>query len=218
MITDELRSVFPTRMVRGAMLRPDGRALGIVGGGAPQWELLPPAERAARAAAYHQALLALDRPLHVYSMDYSLNVGIQIEYLLERQERAESPLQVAILGEMADRLADAAPAGALRAKQVVWAVAVGATGGSALPNLRRPDGRREAGRGDDALSEAVECARRLVDSLTAVGGFPAPRLLEPEEMAQLVYRQADPVRAQRYPLHDTLLARIQRVVVAEASR
>jgi len=214
MQSDELRSIFPTRLVRGAMLRADGRALGVVGGGAPQWELLPPTERAARAAAYHQALLALDRPLHVYTLDDALNVGVQIEFLLGRQERAHGPLHAAILGEMADRLADAAPAGALRTKQVVWAVAAGSASGASLPALRRT-GRREALRGDEALAEAVDYARRLVDSLGALGGFPAPRLLEPEELAQLVYRQADPVRGQRFPLSDRLLARVQRVVLAE---
>ena len=216
MQTDELRSVFPTRVIRGAMLRADGRALGVVGGGAPQWELLPPAERAARAAAYHQALLALDRPLHVYMLDDALNVGSQIAFLLERQERAQSPLHAAILGEIADRLADAAPAGALRTKQVVWAVAAGSVAGSGLPALRRT-ARRERMHGDEALAEAVDYARRLVDLLGALGGFPPPRLLEAEELAQLVYRQADPVRGQRYPLGDGLLTRVQRVVLAEGS-
>lgn len=214
MQTDELRAVFPTRLIRGAMLRGDGRALGVVGGGAPQWELLPPAERAMRAAAYHQALLALDRPLHIYMFDDALNVGGQIEFLLERQEQAGSPLHAAILGEMADRLADAAPAGALRTKQVVWSIAAGSVSGTALP-VWRTAGRREAIRGDEALAEAVEYARRLIDSLGALGGFPAPRLLEPEELAQLVYRQADPVRGQRFPLAAGLLQRVQRVVVAE---
>jgi hypothetical protein len=35
-----------------------------------------------------------------------------------------------------------------------------------------------------------------------------------EEIAQLVYRLADPVRAYRYPLQGTLLERVQRVVVS----
>src|SRR3712207_9286934 len=102
-MSNELRAIFPVRLIRGAMLRADGRAVGVVGGGAPQWELLPRPERAARAAAYHQMLLALDRQLHVYMLDDALNVGTQIEFLLERQERAQSPLHAAVLGEMADR-------------------------------------------------------------------------------------------------------------------
>jgi hypothetical protein len=60
--------------------------------------------------------------------------------------------------------------------------------------------------------QAIEQACRLADSLSQLGGTPAPRLLEAEEIARLVYGLADPVRAQRYPLAGTLLDRVRRVV------
>ena len=71
-------------------------------------------------------------------------------------------------------------------------------------------GPAKAGR--TALAQVVEKARRLADSLSQLGGTPAPRLLEAEEIAGLVYGLADPVRAQRYPLAGTLLERVRRVV------
>jgi hypothetical protein len=55
-------------------------------------------------------------------------------------------------------------------------------------------------------------ARRLADALSQVGGTPAARLMEAEEIARLLYSLADPVRAQRYPLAGTLLDRVRRVV------
>jgi hypothetical protein len=39
--------------------------------------------------------------------------------------------------------------------------------------------------------------------------------MEAEEIAQLLYQLADPVRAQRYPLAGTLLDRVRRVVTLD---
>jgi hypothetical protein len=67
-----------------------------------------------------------------------------------------------------------------------------------------------------ALAQAVEKARRLADALHQLGGHPAPRVMEAEEIARLVYQLADPIRAQRYPLAGTLLERVRRVVALAA--
>ena len=68
-----------------------------------------------------------------------------------------------------------------------------------------------------ALTQATQQARRLADMLASLGATPAPRLMEAEEIAQLLYRLADPVRSQRYPLAGVLLDRVRRVVTIEAS-
>jgi len=37
---NDLRATFPIQIVRGALLRSDGIAVGLVSGGAPAWDLL----------------------------------------------------------------------------------------------------------------------------------------------------------------------------------
>ena len=51
----DLRSTLPSHIVRGALLRPDGAAVGLVSGGAPSWDLL---SHAARAQAFGHASVA----------------------------------------------------------------------------------------------------------------------------------------------------------------
>jgi hypothetical protein len=222
----DLRAIFPTQIVRGALLRPDGIAVGLVSGGAPSWDLLSLAGRSQAGDDYHRLLLALDAPLDVYVVDQPPDVAGEIGLLLNRQDAADHPLLAAVLSEMADYLTELSGHSGSRAKQVIWAVTAGGdastrgVGGLDLGSLiGRMKGtqdnspRRSGSRiTTTAMSQAVEKARRLADSLGQLGSVPAPRLLEAEEIARLVYGLADPVRAQRYPLAGTLLDRVRRIV------
>jgi hypothetical protein len=223
---NDFRAVFPTQIVRGAVLRPDGIAVGLVSGGAPSWDLLSQAARGQAGEDYHRLLLAIDFPIDVYLIDQPPDVAGAIGTLLERQEHSHHPLLAAVLSEMADYLAELAQQSSSRAKQVIWAVTAGGEvvgrgmgrldlgtligrGMSGKPNGRRRGGSRTA---PAALSQVIEKARRLSDALSQLGGTPAPRLMEAEEIARLIYALADPVRAQRYPLAGTLLDRVRRIV------
>ena len=217
-----LRAVFPIQIVRGALLRPDGIAVGLISGGAPSWDLLSRSARAQAGSDYHRLLLSLDAPIDMYLVDQPPDVAGEIAVLLDRQERAEHPLLAGVLSEMADYLTELAQQSGSRAKQVVWAVTAGAdtsargVGGLDIGSLiGRGANAKVAGpakAGLTALAQAVEKARRLADSLSQLGGTPPPRLMDAEEIARLVYGLADPVRAHRYPLAGTLLDRVRRVV------
>jgi hypothetical protein len=222
----DLRSIFPMQIVRGALLRPDGIAVGLVSGGAPSWDLLSLAGRSQAGEDYHRLLLSLNAPLDIYVVDQPPDVAGEISLLLERQDAADHPLLAAVLSEMADYLTELSGHSGSRAKQVIWAVTAGGdtstrgVGGLDLGSLigrtaavRTTNSRRSEARiATTALAQAVEKARRLADSLGQLGSAPAPRVLEAEEIARLVYGLADPVRAQRYPLAGTLLDRLRRVV------
>jgi hypothetical protein len=221
---NELRLILPTQIVRGALLRADGIAVGLVGGGAPSWDLLAQAARAQAGADYHRLLLALGAPIDVYLVDQPPEVAAELATLLDRQTRAAHPLLGTVLSEIADYLTELAQQNGSRAKQVIWTVTAGAetsargVGGLDLANLigrgsGTAGGPQQAGLA--ALAQALEHARRLADALAQLGGTPAARLLEAEEIARLVYSLADPVRAQRYPLGGALLDRVRRVVTAE---
>lgn len=222
----ELRTLFSVQIVRGGLLRADGVGVGLVGGGAPPWELMSREARAQVGADYHRLLLALDAPLDVYLVDYPHDVSAELAQLAARRDRAADEgcaLQAAVLGEIRGYLADLARHSDSRAKQVVWAVTSGpapmrAAGG--LAGLLRGEARpaNAAPAGHAALRQAVERARRMADALAGLGGVPQPRLLEPEEIAGILYRQADPLRAQRYPLAGPLLERVARVVGHTAGR
>jgi hypothetical protein len=223
---NDFRAVFPTQIVRGALLRPDGIAVGLVSGGAPSWDLLSQAARGQAGEDYHRLLLALDLPIDIYLIDQPPDVAGAIGGLLQRQEQAQHPLLAAVLSEMADYLAELAQQSSSRAKQVIWAVTAGGEvvgrgmGGMDLSTLLgrgvigKPNGRGRGGSrtAPTALSQVIEKARRLSDALSQLGGTPAPRLMEAEEIARLIYGLADPVRAQRYPLAGTLLDRVRRIV------
>lgn len=219
---NDLRNLFPTRIVRGALLRPDGVAVGLISGGAPPWDLLSLTARAQAGGDYHRLLLALDAPLDVYLIDQPPDVAGEIDTLLERQESADHPLLAAVLSEMADYLTELAQQSGSRAKQVIWAMTAGGDAGTRgvgsldLGSLIGRGVKRTAGpsqAGLSALAQAVEKARRLADSLGQFGGTLPPQLMEAEEIARLVYQLADPVRAQRYPLASPLLDRVRRVVM-----
>src|SRR5262249_54406422 len=122
---NDLRTVFPTQIVRGALLRPDGIAVGLVGGGAPSWDLLSLAARGQAGSDYHRLLLALDAPLDVYLVDQPPDVAAAIGILLDRQERADHSLLAEVLSEMADYLTQLAAQSGSRAKQVIFAVTAG---------------------------------------------------------------------------------------------
>lgn len=220
---NDLRTVFPTQIVRGALLRQDGIAVGLISGGVPAWDLLSQAARSHAGADYHRLLCSLDAPLDVYLVDQPPDVADEMSRLLDQQRRATHPLLAGVLSEMADYLAELAQQSGSRAKQVIWAVAVGGGdrvrggGGLDLDALIRRRGRVKAAgaarSGMTALVQAVEQARRLADALGQLGGTPAPRLLEAEEIARLVYTLADPVRAHRFPLSGTLRERVRRIVL-----
>jgi hypothetical protein len=219
---NDLQSVFPTHIVRGALLRPDGAAVGLVSGGAPSWDLLSLSARAQAGSDYHRLLLALDAPIDVYLVDQPPDVAGEIAMLLDRQAETDQPLLGAVLSEVADYLTEMASQSGSRAKQVIWAVTASpaeslrSVGGLDIGSLLRRSQARTAARpstaGATAVAQAVEKARRLADSLGQLGGAPAPRLLEAEEIARLLYGLADPVRAQRYPLAGSLLDRVRRVI------
>ena len=223
---NELRSLFPTQIVRGALLRPDGVAIGLVGGGAPPWDLLASDARAQAGGDYHRLLLTLHAPLDIYLIDHAPNLGGAISTLLDRRDLADNDAQVAVLEEIAERLTEQTQQSGSRAKQVVWAVsaspssAAAREGGITITSLLTPTPRKNQAApskaGLAALAQAVEQARRLADALAVLGGAPPARLLEAEEIARLLYQLADPVRAQRYGLNGTLLDRVRRVVATEA--
>ena len=218
---NELRQIFPTRIVRGAVLRADGVAVGLVGGGSPSWDLLSLEARAQSGANYHRLLLALDTPIDVYVVDQPPEVAGELATLLDRQTRTSHPLLGAVLSEIADYVTELAQQNSSRAKQVIWAISANSgthargMGGLDLIHLiKRGSGNAAVPAQADlaALSQAVEKARRLCEALSHLGGTPPPRLLEAEEIARLLYGLADPVRAQRYPLAGALLDRMRRIV------
>jgi hypothetical protein len=219
---NELRTLFPIQIVRGAFLRPDGVAVGLVNGGAPSWDLLSLSARSQAGSDYHRLLLALDAPIDVYLVDQPPDIAREISTLLDRQAQVDQPLLANVLSEMVDYLAELSSQSGSRAKQVIWAVnttrseSVRSVGGLAIGRLvqRDPPGTTAAATraGGVALAQALEKARRLADALSQLGGTPVPRLLEAEEIARLLYGLADPMRAHRYPLAGTLLDRVRRVI------
>lgn len=217
----ELRALFPAHLVRGALLRPDGIAVGLVCGGAPAWDLLPSAARAQVGGDYHRLLLALEYPVDIFILDRPPDLETELAELRARRDAAPHPVLADALGEIAEYLDDLGGGGS-RAKQVVWAVtAEGGTGparaGLDLPGLLRGSPGRvsgSGGAGQATLGLAVERARRLAEALRALRGTPPARLMEAEEIARLVYALADPVRASRYPLAGSLLDRVRRVATA----
>lgn len=84
---NDLCALFPTQIMRGALLRPDGVAVSLISGGAPSWDLLAPAARGQAGSDYHRLLLALDAPLDIYLVDQPPDVASAVSTLLERQEQ-----------------------------------------------------------------------------------------------------------------------------------
>ncbi len=215
---NELQTIFPTQIIRGALLRPDGAAVGLVLGGAPAWDLRSLSARGEVGGDYHRLLLALDAPIDVYVVDQPPDLAREIATLHERQALSGNSLLGDVLAEIADYLTELGQSSGSRAKQVVWAVTITPSasargvGGLDIGDLLRRNRQVDTPRGTATLTQAVERARRLADALGQLGGTPAPRLLEAEEIARLLYGLADPVRAQRYPLAGPLLERVRRVV------
>ena len=215
----DVQQLFPTQIVRGALLRPDGVAVGLVSGGAPAWDLLSRSARAQAGSDYHRLLLSLDAPIDLYIVDQPPDLAGEIATLLSRHHRADTPVLAAVRSAIADYLTELAAQSGSRSKQAIWAVTarggMGARGVSRL-DIQRLTGRRATAHAtssaSSALPQAVEQARRLADAVSQLGGAPAARLMEAEEIARLLYNLADPVRAQRYPLTGTLLDRVRRVV------
>ncbi len=223
MSDSELRTAIPQRIVRGAILRSDGRAVGLVGGGAPAWDLRSRESRARLAETYHRILLAQDAPIDVYVIDGPPDLDREITELYHRSSQADHPALGAILDEVAAYLEACSGAAVNRSRQTIWAVAGNEP--SALPvsarnwlagSLRNVSGSVTTPRDASLLAEAVARARRLADALASLGGSPPPRLLEAEEIARLWFRLIDPVRASSYPLQGMLLERIR--LVADAGQ
>jgi hypothetical protein len=218
----ELHALFPTRLTRGALLRADGAAIGLVSGGAPAWDLLSLADRAQAGSQYHRLLLALDYPIDVLVVDQPPDLEGEIAELRARRDRLVHPLLADALDEVVEYVSELSRSTTSRAKQVIWVVGGGV--GTPQPSAVSPDLVRllrikphappgQARPEDIGLARAVERARRLADALRALGGTPSPRLMEAEEIARLLYALADPVRASHYPLEGALLDRVRRVVV-----
>lgn len=216
MSRDELRAWLPERIERGAFVCADGTAIGLVGGGAIAADLTPREHVAAAAREYHGVLLAQGQPLHIYVVDQPLSLDAELRALLSRQAQEPHALLRAILGELADRMADAALHRTPRSKQTIWAISVPPPVTRALPSLARRGTGKAGSNASAALREATDRARRLADALGALGGHPLPRLLEIHEIMLLWLWLADPIRAQRYPLSGDPLARMHRVVAAGA--
>jgi hypothetical protein len=187
------------------------------------WRAAELAERVGQAGSeYHRLLLSLDAPIDLYVVDQPPDLAGEIATLLSRWDGSDTPTLAAVRSAIADYLTELASQSGSRAKQAIWAVTAmsGATARSVL-SLDIPRliglhaGAGTAARGaaaSPALAQALERARRLADALSQLGGTPAARLMEAEEIAGLLYSLADPVRAQRYPLTGTLLDRVRRVV------
>src|SRR6266545_7433170 len=103
---NDIRQVYPTQIVRGALLRPDGIAVGLVSGGAPAWDLLSLVARSQVGDDYHRLLLALDAPIDVYLVDQPPDIAGAVATLLARQQDVEHPLLASVMAEMADYLAE----------------------------------------------------------------------------------------------------------------
>lgn len=220
---NELCAAIPHRIVRGAILRSDGCAVGLVGGGAPAWDLRSRESRARLAETYHRILLAQDAPVDVYVVDGPPDLEREMTDLYRRSSQANHPALAAILDDIAEYLEACSGAAVNRSRQTIWAIAVNDP--PALPvnarnwlsgSLRSANGAVAAARDAPLLAEAVARARRLADALGSLGASPPPRLLEAEEIARLWFRLIDPVRASRYPLQGALLERIR--LVADTDR
>ncbi|MCS6939738.1 MAG: hypothetical protein RMJ55_05750 [Roseiflexaceae bacterium] len=225
MSDNDLRTAIPQRIARGAILRSDGRAVGLVGGGAPAWDLRSRESRARLAEMYHRILLAQESPIDVYIVDGPPDLERELTELYRRSSQAAHPTLTAVLDEIAEYLEECSSATVNRRRQTIWVIA--GREPSALPISARtwlPGALRNAHsalpppRDAALLAEAVERARRLADALAALGGTPPPRLLEAEEIARLWFRLIDPIRASRYPLQGVLLERIRAVVDASQSK
>lgn len=213
----ELHRAIPQRIVRGAILRSDGCAVGLVTGGAPAWDLRSRESKARLAEAYHRTLLAQDAPVDIYIIDGPPDLDQEMTELYRRSNQAGHPTLTAVLDDMAAYLEECAGATATRHRQTIWAIACSDGPAGARPRTIGAlwSANNVAGstpRASALLTEAVERARRLADALMALGGSPQPRLLEAEEIARLWFRLVDPVRAARYPLQGALLERIRSVV------
>ncbi len=228
----ELRDLFSCTIhpQGGALLRHDGVAVGLVGGGAPPWDLLASADQAAVGDVYHRMLLALDAPLDIYLLDQPAELHAELAAVSERQGRNPNAVQAAILGELVEFLGDLAQSSRSCSKQVIWTLTVAPTGAGLRSGLhlrsllrrtsagtpapqRAANDQTEAAR--VALARAQEQARYLASALSTLGGTPPPRLLTAEEIARVLYQVADQVRAVRYPWTGSLLGRVARVVYAE---
>lgn len=221
----ELRALFPTVITRGALLRADGIAVGLVSGGAPAWDLLALDARARIGGDFHRLLLAQEQPLDILVVDQPPDLVRELSDLQARRDRAAHPLLAEALDAIGDYLADLGRSSGSRAKQVIWAVTggkatdatirtatsldlVGLLRGSAGAIQRDPTAQA-------ALAQAREQARRLAESLRVLGGSPPAQVMDAEAIARLLYLLADPVRAARYPLTGPLLERVRRVIVVE---
>ena len=223
------REVMPLHITNGVLVRPDGTAVGLVGGGAPSWDLLSFAGRAQVQQEYHRLLCTLQAPIDMYVVDAPTSLADEVVTFLQAQDRATNGTQAQILGELADELTLLGDGQGSRAKQVVWAITAssGVTPRTSTDVVSfsglfrtRPSGKPSAA-ATATLTQTIAAVRgaalRWAEGLRALGGVPVPRLLTAEEIARLVYQLADPVRAQRYPLSGNILARVRRAITLEAS-
>lgn len=221
------REVMPLHIADGVIVRQDGSAIGLVGGGAPSWDLLSFAGRVQVQADYHRLLCSLQAPIDMYIVDAPTSLADEVVTFLQAQDRATNGTQAQILGELADELTMIGDGQGSRAKQVIWAIThqMGTPRPTAdmasLSGLLRPRSHAKPVQTGvtapmaQSIAAARSAALRWAEALRSLGGVPTPRLLVAEEIARLVYQLADPIRAQRYPLSGNILARVRRAITVE---
>lgn len=217
MVNDELRGLFPIAVVRGGCLLSDGTAVGMVGGGAPVWELQDRDTQAARGRAYHQLLRSLNYAVSQYTFDQPVQRSADLSYVDRRYGATHHAVHRAILDEVIDRVVTAGQTGATRVKQTLWVVTANESpvrSLSALPMALLGRSKPPSVSTNEALRTAIERARRLASGLSMLDGWPPPRLLSPEEIVQCWYVTADMIRALTYPLPEAVVARTGRIVTA----
>lgn len=205
----ELRALLPVAVRDGAALLGDGSAVGLVVGGLARWELQPPEVRAAAVRAYHQALLALEAPVHQYRLDLPLTLDDDEAAARQRLQQTTQPVLRAVLQMMVTRLQRLEALSLPRTRATVWVLPVAPVVAVAVPTPWRRRRGGEAPRGEALLQQAQQRARQWADLL--------PLLARPAtaaEIAVIWYMLADVVRGLAYAVPDDLLQRAGRLPAA----
>ncbi len=213
----ELTDLFPTQIVEGGAAFASGAAVGIVCGGAPTWDLIDHATQGFLAERYHQLLCALPFAITVQRLDAPLNIADDVRQLIAAQQQSDSVMLQQVCDSMVDYLVWLSSRTEVRPKQVVWTIPVSAPSTAPVGRTRRGQrgatpaagGARSTSLALPALRTAVERARMFASNLSTLYGTPQAYLPTPEQIAQLLYQTADPIRAERYPLADALATRVR---------
>jgi hypothetical protein len=219
---NRLRELFPVHLVYGGFVRSDHAGVGVVVGGTPVWDLVSDAIRNECGRQYHQMLLTLDHPLHIYITTESVDLSDPIMRFLHVQAQVTHPAQARILGEFADSLTDTTQHdgsqdggqmlhGVPRLTQVLWELPVLPSAVPALPWRSGSSGTRDQRR-EAVMRSAVQRARSWVDLLARLGGSPQARLMSSQELMARFYVTADPERSRLFPLAGSVAERVRPVI------